>query len=151
MDIKNDNDFMLRRRDGRATRQHRTVSLRAVLIGLVATPLNAYWLTYTYWHFGYLIDRPSLIYYNCVLYLVGLVGVNALLRRWRPRWAFSTGELLTLYLMLSLATAWCGVDFLTDLPEAIHSWVSKSLPSLTIELSKEASSGSSTVIASSVS
>jgi hypothetical protein len=95
------------------------VSARAVLIGLAATPLNAYWLTYTYWHFGHLIDRPSVIYYNCVFYLAGLVGVNALLRRWRPRWALSVGELLTVYLVLSLATAWCGVDFLTDLPEAI--------------------------------
>jgi hypothetical protein len=97
----------------------RGLSTRAVLLGLAATPLNAYWLTYVYWHFGYLIDRPSLIYYNCVFYLVGLVAVNALLRRWRPTWAFSAGELLTVYLMLSLATAWCGVDFLTDLPEAI--------------------------------
>ena len=96
-----------------------SVTARAVLLGLAATPVNAYWLTYTYWHFGYLIDRPSLIYYNCVFYLVGLVGVNALLRRWRPTWALSVGELLTIYLVLSLATAWSGVDFLSDLPEAI--------------------------------
>jgi len=99
--------------------RRRSVTPRAVLLGVLATPLNAYWLTYTYWHFGYLIDRPSVIYYNCVFYLAALVGVNALLRRWRPAWVFSTGELLTLYLMLSLATAWCGVDFLSDLPEAI--------------------------------
>jgi len=95
------------------------IRLRAVLVGLAATPLNAYWITYTYWRFGYLVDRPSLIYYNCVVYLVGLVGVNSLLRRWRPRWVFSVGELLTIYLLLSLATAWCGVDFLSDLPEGI--------------------------------
>ncbi len=94
------------------------VSARAVLLGLVATPLNAYWVTYTYWHFGYYVG-PGIIYYNCVFYLIGLVGINALLRRSRPTWAFSTGELLTVYLVLSLATAWCGVDFLTDLPEAI--------------------------------
>ncbi|MCJ7752637.1 MAG: hypothetical protein MUQ65_16365, partial [Armatimonadetes bacterium] len=97
----------------------RGVTARAVLLSLAATPLNAYWLTYIYWHFGYLIDRPSLIYYNCVFYLVGLVGVNALLRRSRPTWVLSAGELLTVYLLLSLSTAWCGVDFLTDLPEAI--------------------------------
>ncbi len=99
--------------------RRQSTSLRAVLIGLAATPINAYWLTYTYWHFGYLIDRPSLIYYNCVVYLVGLVGFNALLRRWRATWAFSLGELLTIYLMLSLSTAWCGVDFINDLPEGI--------------------------------
>lgn len=98
--------------------RHRGVSLRAVLIGLAATPLNAYWIAYTYWHFGYYVG-PGIIFQNCVCYLVGLVAINALLRRWRPRWAFSAGELVTIYLVLSLATCWCGVDFLPDLPEAI--------------------------------
>ncbi|MCJ7750543.1 MAG: hypothetical protein MUQ65_05560 [Armatimonadetes bacterium] len=96
----------------------RGVSFRAVLISLAAAPLNAYWITYTYWHFGY-ASEASLIYSNCVCYLVGLVGINALLRRWRPRWSFSVGELLTIYLLLSISTAWCGVDFVSDLPEAI--------------------------------
>ena len=96
----------------------RGVSLRAVLIGLAAAPLNTYWMTYTYWRFGY-SSGPGIIYYNCVCYLVGMVGINALLRRWRPRWTFSVGELLTIYLLLSISTAWCGVDFVSDLPEAI--------------------------------
>ena len=98
--------------------QRRGVSLRAVVIALAATPANAYWACYIYWHFGYYVG-PGIILYNCVCYLIVLVGINAALRRWRPRWAFSVGELLTIYLVLSLATAWCGVDFLTDLPEAI--------------------------------
>jgi len=96
-----------------------SVSLRALLIALLATPLNAYWLTYVYWRFGYLIDRPSLIYYNCVFYLVALTGLSALARRWRRGWGLSAGELLTIYLLLSVATAWCGVDFVNDLPEGI--------------------------------
>jgi hypothetical protein len=96
----------------------RGVSARAVIIGLAATPLNAYWITYTYWHFGYYVG-PGIIYHNCIAYLVALVGMNRLLHRWRPRWAFSAGELITIYLVLSLATCWCGVDFLPDLPEAI--------------------------------
>ncbi len=94
------------------------ISLRAILIVVAATPVNAYWMTYTYWHFGHYVG-PGIIYYNCVVYLVGLVCVNSVLRRWRPRWVFSVGELLTIYLLLSLATAWCNVDFLSDLPEAI--------------------------------
>ncbi len=96
----------------------RGVSLRAVLIGLAAMPANAYWITYTYWHFGYYVG-PGLVFQNCVYSLVALVGINAALRRWRARWAFSAGELVTIYLVLSLATAWCGVDFIPDLPEAI--------------------------------
>jgi hypothetical protein len=94
------------------------VSLRAILIGLAAAPLNTYWITYAYFHFGYL-PGPGLIYSHCVCYLLGLVGVNALLRRWRPLWAFSAGELITVYLLLSVSTAWCGMTFMAILPEAI--------------------------------
>ncbi len=96
----------------------RGVSFQAALIGLAAAPLNTYWMTYTYWHFGY-TSGPGIIYSNCVCYLVGLVGINALLRRWRPRWSFTGAELVTVYLLLSISTAWCGVDFVSDLPEAI--------------------------------
>lgn len=96
----------------------RGVSLRAILISLVAAPLNTYWMTYAYFHFGYL-PGPGLIYSHCVCYLVGLVGVNALLRRCRPRSSFSAGELITVYLLLSVSTAWCGVAFMANLPEAI--------------------------------
>ena len=86
----------------------RGVTARAVLIGLAAMPVNAYWMTYIYWHFGYYVG-PGIIFQNCVFYLVVLAGLNAALRRWRPRAAFSVGELLTIYLMLSLASAWAGV------------------------------------------
>ncbi len=102
---------------GRPARS-RGVSLRAILISLVAAPLNTYWMTYTYWHFGY-TSESSLIYSNCVCYLVVLVGINALLRRWRPQWRLSVGELFTIYVLLSISTAWCGVDYVSDLPEAI--------------------------------
>ncbi len=95
----------------------RGVSLRAILISLVATPLNTYWRIYAYWHFGY--KNAAIVYDSCICFLVGLLGVNALLRRWRPRWTFSGGELLTIYLLLSVATAWSGVAFLPDLPVAI--------------------------------
>jgi hypothetical protein len=95
------------------------VSLRAVLIGLVGIPLNTYWMTLTYWRFGNDAGTPYPVYYNCVFYLFALAGLNTILRRRRPQWAFSLGELLTIYVMLSVATAWCGVDLLMPLPEAV--------------------------------
>jgi len=95
------------------------VSFRAVLIGLGAIPLNTYWMTLTYWRFGNDAGTPYPIYYNCVFYLFLLGGLNTLLRRRKPQWAFSLGELLTIYVILSVATAWCGVDLLMPLPEAI--------------------------------
>jgi len=90
-----------------------------VLIGLVGIPLNTYWMTLTYWRFGNDAGTPYPVYYNCVFYLFALAGLNTILRRKRPQWAFSLGELLTIYVMLSVATAWCGVDLLMPLPEAV--------------------------------
>ncbi|MFB3880577.1 MAG: DUF6785 family protein [Armatimonadota bacterium] len=95
------------------------VSFRAVLIGLLGIPLNTYWMVLTYWRFGNDAGTPYPIYYNCVFYLFALAGLNTILRRRRPQLAFSLGELLTIYIMLSVATAWCGVDLLIPLPEAI--------------------------------
>jgi hypothetical protein len=95
------------------------VSLRAVVIGLVGIPLNTYWMTLTYWRFGNDAGTPYPVYYNCIFYLSVLGGVNTILRRRKPEWEFSLGEMLTIYVMLSVATAWCGVDLLMPLPETI--------------------------------
>jgi hypothetical protein len=104
---------------GSAGSSRPAVSLRAVLIGVIGIPLNTYWMTLTYWGFGNDAGTPYPIYYNCVFYLFALAALNTILRRRRPEWAFSLGELLTIYVMLSVATAWCGVDLLLPLPEAI--------------------------------
>ncbi len=104
---------------GEGIRRRPAVSFRAVMIGLVGIPLNTYWMVLTYWRFGNDAGTPYPIYYNCVFYLFALAGINALLRRRRPKLAFSLGELLTIYVMLSVSTAWCGVDLLIPLPEAI--------------------------------
>jgi hypothetical protein len=104
---------------GEAVSRRPNVSLRAVLIGSVGIPLNTYWMTLTYWRFGNDAGTPYPVYYNCLFYLFALAGINTILRRRKPEWVFSLGELLTIYVMLSVATAWCGVDLLMPLPEAI--------------------------------
>jgi len=45
---------------------------------------------------------------NVVLILFALVGVNALFRRFRPRWVFSQTEMLLLYTVLAISTAMGG-------------------------------------------
>ena len=104
---------------GGATSKRSNVSFRAVLIGFLGIPLNTYWMVLTYWRFGNDAGTPYPLYYNCVFYLFALAALNTILRRKRPQLAFSLGELLTIYVILSVATAWCGVDLLIPLPEAI--------------------------------
>lgn len=53
---------------------------------------------------------PSILslFANCVFLLVALVGLNRLLFRIAPRFAFSQGELLVIYTMLALSTGMAG-------------------------------------------
>ena len=83
----------------------RGVTTRAVLIGLALTPLNVFFVvkaTVTMGGFRF-AGRHSL-FVNTIAVLFLLVLVNRWLKQRRPRWAFSAGEMLTIYLMLTMGT-----------------------------------------------
>src|SRR5438105_15127113 len=87
-----------------AMRPTRGVSGRAVALGALLTPLNAFWIVrLERVMFG---PYPSTIslFANAVFVLFLLVGLNAGLGQFAPRLAFSQGELLTLYTMLAIST-----------------------------------------------
>jgi hypothetical protein len=81
----------------------RGVTLRAVALALLLTPLNVLFLVRGSWLWGGITGDMSLF-----MNTVGGLFVGALLNRWlrrrRPRWAFSAGELLTIYLTLAIGT-----------------------------------------------
>jgi hypothetical protein len=86
----------------------RGVTVRAVVLGTLLVPINAFWvLRMEEVMFG---PYPSLLslFANVVFLLFLLVGLNALLRRLQPRFAFNQGELLTLYTMLTISTGMAG-------------------------------------------
>ncbi len=85
------------------------VRLRAVLTAVAIIPLNAWWVAmmeaikYT--------GHPTTysLYFNVVIILAALVGVNSLLGRlWRA--PYTRTDLLVIYFMLALATALAGHD-----------------------------------------
>jgi len=98
------------------------ITLRAVALGLVLIPVNAWWLT----HIEYVRysdnATTSALFFNCVAVLLLLLGLNRLLARALPRWAFSRAELLTVYIMLVIASALGGHDQLQILFTTI-TWV----------------------------
>lgn len=88
----------------------RGVTLRAVLLGCLLIPLNAFWIVrLERVMFG---PYPSTIslFANVVFTLFLLVGLNAVCKRIAPQLAFSQGELLTLYTMLAISTGLAGLD-----------------------------------------
>lgn len=86
-----------------APRPRGGVTARAILLALVLTPLNVLFLVRGTWLWGGITGDMSLF-----MNTVGALFLGALANRWlqrrRPRWAFSTGELLTIYVALALGT-----------------------------------------------
>ncbi|MBI3910635.1 MAG: hypothetical protein HY320_06850 [Armatimonadetes bacterium] len=88
------------------------ISWRAILIGLILIPFNTWWVIYVegirHWNHATAMS----LFWNTVFCLLILVLLNLLLKRYLPRWAFNQGELLTIYVMITLATALAGHDTL---------------------------------------
>lgn len=81
----------------------RGVTARAVIAGIVLTPLNVLFLVKATWTVGGFTGSESL-FTNTVAVLFLLALINRWLKRIRPEWAFGAGEMLTLYLMLGIST-----------------------------------------------
>ncbi len=91
------------RRRADETPPRRGVSARAVIIGFLLTPLNALFLVKALWVWGGITGAESL-FTNTVGTLFLLALLNQWLKRRRPTWAFSAGEMLTIYLILGIST-----------------------------------------------
>jgi hypothetical protein len=79
------------------------VTVRALVIGFLLVPLNVLFIVKALWVWGAITGAESL-FTNTIGSLFLLAAGNEGLKRWRPRWVFSTGELLTIYLLLGIST-----------------------------------------------
>ena len=94
----------------------RSVTFRAVLIALILTVPNSYWLMISWGTGGYDSGQsfPTVVslYFNAVFILLLLIGWNYLTRFVDPRKQFSDGELIVVYLLLTVASSLAGHDML---------------------------------------
>ena len=89
----------------------RGVTLRAVLIGLVFIPLNAYLVVQleTVWGIG---DPTTMtIFFNAIFCFFLVISLNLLFLRWIPKSALNQSELLTIYSILMVSISVSGQDF----------------------------------------
>jgi len=95
------------------------VTPRAILLGTLLIILNCYWVmvTETVW-FALHITCISL-FFNVIFTLFVLTLFNAILKRVAPKLALLPGELIVIYVMLSVATAIAGQDFMQLLPATV--------------------------------
>jgi hypothetical protein len=97
----------------------RGVTLRAVLISFLLVPVNSLWIVHT--ELVRYAGHPTTtsLLFNVVFCLCLLIGLNALLVRYRPAIAFSQGELLVIFTLLSLGSVMIGHDMMQVLVSTI--------------------------------
>lgn len=88
------------------------VTARAILTGVVLIPVNSYWI--------YMMEiiryqgHPTTIslFFSSIFTLTLLILANGVIRRAAPKWVYSQGELITIYVMLNIGATLVGHDSL---------------------------------------
>ena len=80
----------------------------SIAIGLLLIPLNCYWITYI--ELVQYSAQPTIVslIFTVVFNILVLIGFNQIFQRFLPQLALSQGELLVIYVMLSVASATAG-------------------------------------------
>ncbi len=88
------------------------ITWRAIVLGLLSLPLNIYLVvqTETVWTTRY--PTTMAILFNAVFTLFLVAICNIILTRFLPKWKLTQAEMLTVYLMVTLACVVCGHDLL---------------------------------------
>ncbi|MFC1717320.1 DUF6785 family protein [Candidatus Poribacteria bacterium] len=89
---------------------HIGASWRAILIGAILVPVNVYWIMVMNAADQSYPTTVSL-YFNVVFCIFVLTLLNFLINRINPILALKQGELLTIYIMLAIASSISGCDF----------------------------------------
>jgi len=91
------------------------VTARAIIIGLILMPVNAYWVTVAEVRW-YSLDGSCLpLFISPVFILFALAAINLALHKLAPRHAFTQPELLVIYIMQVIGETLCGHDFVQNL------------------------------------
>ena len=93
-------------------KSHPGVTFRAVILGLLLIPINTYFIMANHLKFWSTLPTTMSLIYNVVITLMVLIPFNLLLNRFLPRFALKHGELLTVFVILSLSSAIAGHDMM---------------------------------------
>ncbi|MBM3212891.1 hypothetical protein FJZ33_11770, partial [Candidatus Poribacteria bacterium] len=84
------------------------VTWKSVIIGLLLIPINTYWIARSETGSGIFYSTTSSLFCNAVFCLFILTFLNELSKLWLPKGGLTQGELLTIYLGISAASAISG-------------------------------------------
>lgn len=90
--------------------ERKKVTLRSLIIVLIFLPINSFWIIQTELvHYSSHPTTLSLLF-NAILFIFFLIGINLILSKILPKYAFTQQELLTIYTLLSIGSTMSGHD-----------------------------------------
>ncbi len=96
--------------------------LRSIITGAILAVLNSFWVIYVggLWLSGSGIHMSAMsIFFSAIFCLFFIILANLLLQRYLPRYAFSKGEILIIYVMMNMASGLAGHGFMPILGQTI--------------------------------
>jgi len=94
----------------------KSITLRAIIIGIIFIPLNSYWLIQLEMVWGGTYPSTITLPLTAVFSVSLLIVLNLILKKFSPKASFNQGELLTVYIMIAVGLALNGCDVLQTLP-----------------------------------
>ncbi|MBD3181651.1 hypothetical protein GF312_05115 [Candidatus Poribacteria bacterium] len=88
------------------------VTLRAIFIGLLLLPLNAYWITKSEVVLSITHATTLSLFFNVIFIIFVFTIINLIIKKYFPGRELSPGELLTIYVMLCIGTSLLGWDMM---------------------------------------
>ena len=99
--------------------KHPGVTFRAILLGIILIPPNTYFIMANHLRYWSTLPTTMSLIYNVIITLALLTGLNFLVKIFLPRFALRQGELLTIYVILSLSSAIAGHDMMQTIVPTI--------------------------------
>lgn len=90
---------------------------RAIVLGFILIPVNAYWVIQTEFlrDYGFTIPTGISLFFNVVFIICILVLINALIKKAYPKLALRSGELLLIYYILCISSFMAGEEVMQTL------------------------------------
>ncbi|MDQ1318186.1 MAG: hypothetical protein QG588_1843, partial [Candidatus Poribacteria bacterium] len=98
--------------ESRLASRNSGVTIRSVIVGIILIPANAYWVTKAEVVWATIHATVLSMFFNVIFTLFVLSVLNLFLKKFFPSLAFTPGELLTVYVILCMATSLFGHDML---------------------------------------
>ena len=100
-------------------RSESKITFRSVIIGILLIPVACFWVSNSEMLTGVTEITSTALLIGAIFFLIVLISLNFIIQRFIPRFAFTSSELLVIYIMVVMAMAINGIGMFGFLTPAL--------------------------------